>query len=46
MVNWETIQQEWETSAISFKELAEKHEVKDATIRSRKNREKWQPESS
>lgn len=42
MVNWETIQREWETSTISFKELAEKHEVKDVTIRSRKNREKWQ----
>lgn len=42
MVNWETIRQEWETSTISFKDLAEKHGVKDATIRSRKNREKWQ----
>lgn len=42
MVNWEEIQSEWESSAISFKELAEKHEIKDATIRSQKNRGKWQ----
>lgn len=42
MTNWEEIQNEWETSDISFKELAEKHGLKDSTIRSRKNREKWQ----
>ncbi|MDW0113777.1 terminase small subunit [Sporosarcina saromensis] len=41
MPNWEEIQREWETSDISFKDLAEKHGVKDSTIRSRKNREKW-----
>lgn len=42
MPNWEEIQREWETSKISFKDLAEKHGLKDSTIRSRKNREKWQ----
>ncbi|AMQ06744.1 terminase small subunit [Sporosarcina psychrophila] len=41
MPNWEEIQKEWETSEISFKDLAEKYNVKDSTIRSRKNREKW-----
>ncbi|MEK4403455.1 terminase small subunit [Sporosarcina sp. FSL K6-6792] len=41
MPNWEEIQREWETSEISFKDLAEKNSVKDSTIRSRKNREKW-----
>lgn len=42
MPNWKEIRQEWETTEITFKDLAEKHEVKDSTIRSRKNREKWQ----
>ena len=42
MPNWEDIQREWESSDITFKELAEKHGIKDSTIRSRKNREKWQ----
>lgn len=42
MPKWEEIQGEWESSAVTFKELAEKHGVKDSTIRSRKNREKWQ----
>lgn len=42
MVNWEKIKKEWETTNISFKELADKYEMKDSTIRSRKNREKWQ----
>lgn len=42
MIDWNIIRQEWETSDVSFVELAEKHELKPATIRSRKNREKWQ----
>jgi len=42
MTNWEEIRKEWESSTITFKALAEKHGVKDSTIRSRKNREKWQ----
>ncbi len=42
MPNWEDIKREWESSDITFKELAKKHGIKDSTIRSRKNREKWQ----
>ncbi|MFD1203576.1 terminase small subunit [Sporosarcina contaminans] len=41
MANWEKIREEWESSEITFKDLAEKHGLKDSTIRSRKNREKW-----
>ncbi|NRG43318.1 hypothetical protein HRF87_00900 [Bacillus sp. CRN 9] len=41
-MNWEDIRREWETSDVTFKALAEKHGIKDTTIRSRKNREKWQ----
>lgn len=41
-MNWEKIKQEWETSNITFKELADKYNIKASTIRSRKNREKWQ----
>src|SRR5699024_2951885 len=40
--NWEQIRIEWETTKTTIKALAEKYEVKDSTIRSRKNREKWQ----
>ncbi len=42
MANWEEIRREWQTSKITFKALAEKYGVKESTIRSRKNREKWQ----
>lgn len=42
MPNWEEIRKEWETSEVTFKELAEKYDLKASTIRSRKNREKWQ----
>jgi len=41
-MNWEEIRNEYETSDITLKALAEKHGIKDATLRSRKNREKWQ----
>lgn len=41
-LDWNKIQEEWETSNITFKALAEKYGVKDSTVRSRKNREKWQ----
>ncbi len=41
-MDWDSIRSEWESSDITFKALAEKHNLKDATIRSRKNREKWQ----
>lgn len=44
MANWEKIREEWESSEITFKDLADKHGLKDSTIRSRKNREKWSRE--
>lgn len=40
--NWEKIQEEWETTKKTYKELEEQFNVKSSTIRSRKNREKWQ----
>lgn len=40
-MNWEEIRKEYETSSITMKELAEKHNVNQATLRSRKNRDKW-----
>lgn len=40
--NWEAIREEYETTKLTMKELAEKHDVKPTTLRSRKNREKWQ----
>ncbi|MNW46663.1 hypothetical protein D3C74_239710 [compost metagenome] len=42
MTNWESIRKEWEQSGVSFKALADKYGLKDATLRSRKNRENWQ----
>ncbi|OAH53090.1 hypothetical protein AWH48_12090 [Domibacillus aminovorans] len=41
MVDWNAIRKEYEAGGITLKELAEKYGVKDATVRSRKNREKW-----
>ncbi len=41
MPNWEEIQREWETTKITFKALAEKHDVKLGTLKSRKSRDKW-----
>lgn len=41
-VNWEQIREEWETTKTTFKSLAEKYGLSDSTVRSRKNREKWQ----
>jgi len=42
MTDWEKIREEWETSDITFVDLADKHNLKTSTVRSRKNREKWQ----
>ena len=39
--NWEQIRNEWETTKITFKALAEKHGVKEGTLKSRRSREKW-----
>lgn len=41
MPNWEEIRLEWETSKITLAALAEKHNVKLGTLKSRKSREKW-----
>ena len=45
-MDWESIRAEFELSDISLKDLAEKHGIKPATLRSRKNREKWQKRGS
>lgn len=39
--NWKQIRQEWETTKITFRALAEKHNVKEGTLKSRRSREKW-----
>lgn len=41
MPNWEEIQREWETTKITLAALAEKHDVKLGTLKSRKSREGW-----
>ncbi|KIL79577.1 terminase small subunit [Bacillus badius] len=42
MINWNEVRQEYESTDITLKALAEKHDIKDSTLRSRKNRENWQ----
>lgn len=39
--DWEKIREEFETSDITMKDLADKHGVKASTLRSRKSREDW-----
>lgn len=39
--NWIHIREEWETGNITFKDLAEKHNIKIGTLKSRRSREKW-----
>ena len=39
MPNWNKIREEWETTKLTFKALAEKHDVKEATLKSRRSRE-------
>ncbi|OKL37006.1 phage terminase small subunit [Domibacillus mangrovi] len=41
MVNWNEIRIEWETTKITLAALAEKHDVKIGTLKSRKSREGW-----
>lgn len=41
MINWEEIKQEWETTKITLAALAEKHDIKLGTLKSRKSREVW-----
>lgn len=40
-MNWEAIRIEFEETDITIKDLAEKHGIKPATLRSRKSRENW-----
>ena len=42
MTDWKKIREEWEATDITFVDLADKYNLKASTIRSRKNREKWQ----
>ncbi|HLR92139.1 MAG TPA: terminase small subunit [Atopostipes sp.] len=39
--NWIEIRREWETTKITFKALAENHNVPEGTLKSRRSREKW-----
>ncbi|MDT3762986.1 phage terminase small subunit [Priestia filamentosa] len=41
MTNWEDIKNEWETTKITLAALAEKHDIKIGTLKSRKSREGW-----
>ncbi len=41
MPNWDEIRKEWEITKITFKALAEKHGVKEGTLKSRRSREGW-----
>lgn len=41
MANWDEIKLEWETTKITLANLAEKHNIKLGTLKSRKSREKW-----
>jgi len=41
MINWEEIKQEWVTTKITLAALAEKHDIKLGTLKSRKSREGW-----
>lgn len=40
-LNWEVIRNEFENTTATLKELAEKYNVSEGTVRSRKCREKW-----
>lgn len=40
-MDWENIRKEYESSSVTLKELAEKHDIKLGTLKSRKSREGW-----
>ncbi|WP_105101316.1 phage terminase small subunit [Microbulbifer pacificus] len=40
-MNWDAVKKEWETSKITLKDLAAKHDIKLGTLKSRKSREGW-----
>lgn len=46
MPNWDEIRLEWETTKITLVALAEKHDLKLGTLKSRKSREKWSRDPS
>ncbi|MFS1511874.1 terminase small subunit [Chengkuizengella sp. SCS-71B] len=45
-MNWEEIRKEYETTDITLKDLAEKHNLKLGTLKSRKSREKWKKDAT
>lgn len=45
-MNWQEIREEFESSSITLKALAEKHDIKIGTLKSRKSREGWSRDSS
>ncbi|WP_084245216.1 terminase small subunit [Planomicrobium okeanokoites] len=44
-MDWQAIRGEFESSSITLKALAEKHDIKLGTLKSRKSREEWSRES-
>ena len=42
--DWQAIKLEYINSPLSLKEIAEKHDLKDATVRQRAHREDWEQE--
>lgn len=42
--DWQAIKLEYINSPLSLKEIAEKHDLKDATVRQRAHREDWEAE--
>ncbi|MBG9785619.1 phage terminase small subunit [Shouchella lehensis] len=45
-MNWEQIREEYETTTITLKALAEKHGAKLGTLKSRKSREGWERDAT
>ncbi|MED3974597.1 terminase small subunit [Priestia megaterium] len=45
-MNWDAIRKEYESSDITLKALAEKHEIKLGTLKSRKSREGWERDAT
>jgi uncharacterized protein YjcR len=41
VAKWDTIRSEWETTKSTLTALAEKHDIKLGTLKSRKSREGW-----
>ncbi|MFS0560124.1 phage terminase small subunit [Terribacillus sp. 179-K 1B1 HS] len=45
-MNWDEIKREYETSDITLKALADKHDIKLGTLKSRKSREGWERDAT